>query len=152
MIVRHFSAEGKELGAYLPRSSFPPGLEPGGPSVPVRIMVSKDRVGVLAFSGNLGFKTEWLELDLRGNVVERSRLDNRQIFAAAFTADDHIYLGGDKELYTLDHSSHMWRPTPKLKGSLMGADGLKLVYSVGSPRGAIELQCFDQPGIPGTDP
>jgi hypothetical protein len=112
-------------------------------------MVTKDRVGILAVSGNPGNKTEWLELDLNGNVIERSRLDNvlRRIFVGALTADDHVYLGGNEELYTLDPSSRMWKPTlstPKLRGRLMGADGVKLVYHTQSGRGPIELQCFDQ--------
>jgi hypothetical protein len=107
MIVRHFSAEGKESAAYVARSTFPIGLEPGAQGGPARIMVTKDRVGVLAVSGNSGNQTEWLELDLNGNVIERSRLDRilREVFVAAFTADDHVYLGGNEELYTLDHSS-----------------------------------------------
>jgi hypothetical protein len=110
-------------------------------------MVTKDRVGVLAFSGDSGNKTEWLELNLNGNVIERSRLDNvlREVFVAAFTSDDRVYLGGNEELYTLDHSSHMWKPTPKQLGWLMGAHGDRLVYDVRSGRGPIELQCVDQP-------
>jgi hypothetical protein len=149
MIVRHFFGEGKELGAYVARSTFPKGLEPGAQSSPTRIAITKDRVGILAFSGNVGSQTEWLELDLNGNVIERSRLDNvlRQIFVSAFTEDDHVYLGGNQELYTLDHSSHMWKSTPftPKKGRLMGAHGEKLVYDVGSSRGPMELQCVDQP-------
>jgi hypothetical protein len=61
-------------------------------------VVTKDRVGILAFSGNSGDKTECLELDFNGNLIERSRLDKvLRIFVAAFTADDHIYLGGNEE-------------------------------------------------------
>jgi hypothetical protein len=85
-----------------------------------------------------------------GSVVERSRLDGvlRAAFEAAFAADGHVYLVGRQELYTLDHSSHTWRPTPftpKLHGDLMGSDGAKLVYDVRSGRGPIELRCIDQP-------
>src|ERR1700730_4179684 len=40
MIVRHFSAEGKESKAFLPRSSFPLGLEPGGPGAGPQIAVT----------------------------------------------------------------------------------------------------------------
>jgi hypothetical protein len=152
MIVRHFSWEGKKLGAYVARSTFPKGLEPGTGGSGKRIMVTEDRVGVLAVSGNTSAKNEWLELDLNGNVIERSRLDNilREIFVAAFTADDHVYLGGNEELYTLDRESHIWKPTPftpKPKGRLMGSDSAKLVYDVRSGRGPIELRCVDQPEV-----
>jgi hypothetical protein len=46
-IVRHFSADGKQVRAYLPRSSFPAGLEPGTAGPEVHLEVTK--IG-LAFS------------------------------------------------------------------------------------------------------
>ena len=58
MIIRHFSADGKELKACLPRSSFPAGLEPGTSGPGVHIGVSQDRVGVLAYSGKTGGNSE----------------------------------------------------------------------------------------------
>jgi hypothetical protein len=66
MIVRHFSADGKELKAYLPRSSFPPGLEPGADGPELHIEITNDRVGILAYSGETGANLEWVELDLNG--------------------------------------------------------------------------------------
>jgi hypothetical protein len=150
MIVRHFSADGKELKAHLPRSSFPPGLEPGADGPEVHIEVTNDRVGILAFSGETGATAEWVELDLNGNLLGRYRTDDAPLALAlaAFTADDHVYLAGPKfgELYTLDHASHNWKLTPQqVAGMLMGADGNSLVYKVGKNVGPILLQWFNQP-------
>jgi hypothetical protein len=68
-ILRQFSPDGKEMNAYLPRSTFPPGLEPGTPSVGVSIAVTTDRVGILANSGQTSLKQEWVELDLNGKIT-----------------------------------------------------------------------------------
>ena len=55
MILRHYSREGKDMGAYLPRSLFPAGLEPGSIGWQNRaITVTRDRVGVQVYSGNPG--------------------------------------------------------------------------------------------------
>jgi hypothetical protein len=146
MIVRHLSADGKELKAYLPRSSFPPGLEPGTDGPGVHIQVTNDRVGIFAYSGKTGANAEWVELDLNGNLLGRYRTDDA--LQAAFTADDHVYLTGRKlgEVYTLDHASHTWKLTPQqVAGMLMGADANSLVYRVGKNVGPILLQWFNQP-------
>jgi hypothetical protein len=150
-IVRHFSADGKQVGAYLPRSSFPAGLEPGTPGPEVHIEVTQDRVGVLACSGPTSESTEWVELGLNGNVLDRSRINNvlQDVAFAAFTADDHVYLAGLNvgEVYTFDHASHTWKSIPTQgAGHLMGADGNSLVYiGVGKNSEPILLQWFNQP-------
>lgn len=62
-IVRKYSAEGKEVGAYLPRSLFPPGLEPGTEGWQTRqVTVTDDRVGLEVYSGKVGNQKEWVEL------------------------------------------------------------------------------------------
>ena len=148
-IVRHFSADGKELNAYLPRSSFPPGLEPGIDGPGVDIHVTNDRVGILAYSGQTGASDEWIELDWNGNLLGRYRVDAAEF--TAFTADDHVYLTGPRgpkvrSVFTLDHASQTWKVTPQqAPGTLMGADGNTLVYSVGKNVGPILLQWFNQP-------
>jgi hypothetical protein len=153
MIVRHFSADGQRLSAYLPRSSFPPGLEPASQGSGVYMGVTQDRVGILAFSGKTGGNTEWLELDWDGNVLERSRTDNLHLAGSwgAFTADDHVYLQGPKwgQVYTLDHASHTWNLFQQLGvGMLMGADSNNLVYRGESNTGPILLRWFNQPAAP----
>jgi hypothetical protein len=59
--VRKYLPDGKEAGAYLPRSLFPPGLEPAGATwqTSSSITVAHDRVGLWAWSGGDSGHTEW---------------------------------------------------------------------------------------------
>src|SRR5215472_6238282 len=52
--VRTYSADGSVLGAYLPKSMFLPGLEPGMDKVERGVTVTPDRVGIEVISGNVG--------------------------------------------------------------------------------------------------
>jgi hypothetical protein len=147
MIVRHMAPDGTELGAYLPRSLFPAGIEPGISGAGPQIAVTGDRVGILAYSGKTGAHSEWVELDLNGNVLLRSRTDDltSRVDAVAFTADDHVYLSGNRgEFYTLDHSSNKWVSVQRQGEVLLGVDGTRLVYRQRAMR-PIQLQWFDQP-------
>jgi hypothetical protein len=45
-LVRHFSADGKQLNAYLPRSPFPRGIEPALPAAGVSMAVTQDKVAL----------------------------------------------------------------------------------------------------------
>jgi hypothetical protein len=74
--VRKYGPDGKEAGAYLPRSLFPPGLEPASQGFQWNsLTVAHDRIGLWAVSGTRGTETEWVELDLNGNLSGRWRLD-----------------------------------------------------------------------------
>src|SRR4029077_12801117 len=99
----------------------------GTPDPGVHIEATQDRVGILAFSGQTSANAEWVELDLNGNLLDRTRIDNvlQDVAVAAFTADDHVYLAGlNGDVYTLDHPSHTWKSVPKQgAGFFMGADG-----------------------------
>lgn len=146
MIVRQYSADGKEAKKCLPRSSFPAGLEPGNGGPSVHIEVTRDRVGVLAYSGNTSGNAEWIELDLNGNLLNRSRVDSMMPNAAAFTENDHVYLGGfTRDVYTFDAASRAWRPIPKHEGTFMGVEGNSLVYRQGRNSGPIQLRWFSEP-------
>jgi hypothetical protein len=148
MIVRRFTSDGKQVSAFLPRSLFPKGLEPGAPGGDLGIQVTPDRVGVLVYAGTIGTKREWVELDLNGKIVERLRVDNvRSPTLFAFTADNHVYFqgeGGGGPLFTLDNASHALKSVPKQAAGLMGADENDLVYREGCC-GAVQLQWFSQP-------
>ena len=63
MIVRRYSTDGREDKGFLPRSSFPAGLEPGSAGPGIHIEVTRDRVGILAHSGKTSGNAEWIELD-----------------------------------------------------------------------------------------
>jgi hypothetical protein len=147
MMVRQF-VDGKPAGGFLARSLFPKGLSPGCWADELRIVVTPDRVGVLVFSGNESAKREWVELDLKGRVVERLRIDNVVSSPAkvAFTDDDHVYLQGNGAggLFTLDAALHTWKPVPNQGAGLTGADGKDLVYRKACC-GPIQLQWFHQP-------
>jgi hypothetical protein len=146
-IARQYSVDGKKAKECLPRSSFPAGPEPGSiAGVPgVHIEVTHDRVGVLAYSGNPSGSTEWIELDLDGNLLNRSRVDSVMPNVAAFTEDDHVYLGrSNGDVYTIDAASHAWRPIPKHEGTFMGVEGNSLVYRQGRNSGPIQLRWFNE--------
>jgi hypothetical protein len=148
MIIRQFTIDGKQLSAALPRSSFPKGLGPGSAGDELRIEVTRDRVGVLVYSGNTSLNREWIELDLNGRIIERLRIDSvvRSPASVAFTADDHVYLqGADKgTLFTIATVLQALKPVPNQGASLMGADDNNLVYRQACC-GLIQLQWFHQP-------
>src|SRR5579872_5804250 len=133
MTVRKYLPDGKEAGAYLPRLLFPPGLEPAVKSWQNSgsITVAHDRVGLWVYSGEVGTKTEWVELDLNGNLLGRWRLDqlagNTRV---ALTTDGHVFvqnLGAKDKMHefnTLNRESSTWQPVESPPSSwLEGADG-----------------------------
>jgi hypothetical protein len=144
MVVRQFAPDGRQMGGFLPRYAFPARAEPAASP---RIQVTKDRVGVLIGSGKSGNDKEWVELDLRGNAIDRVRFENDSgIIRIALTEDDHVYLQahGYGDLFMLDRAAHAWKPVPNQASALVGADGNRLVYRK-SGSGPMLLQWFDQP-------
>ncbi len=139
MTVRKYGPDGKESGAYLPRSSFPPGLEPGMPSWQRSnsIVVAHDRVGLWADSGDNDGKTEWVELDLTGVLLGRWRLDEFSYSPrVAPTTDGHLFVQDQDSkthahrLYKLDRASSAWQEVDAPpSGRMEGADGNALVFS-----------------------
>jgi hypothetical protein len=100
MMVRRYLPDGTVSGAYLPRSLFsprslPPGLEPAmwwwqrsG-----SIAVAHDRVGLWVYSGENGVVTEWVELDLNGNLLGRWPLDpDYRNTRTALTTDGQVFV------------------------------------------------------------
>ena len=153
MIVRKYSG-GKEVGAYLPRSGFPGGLEPGIESwQQMRIAVSHDRVGVLAWR-ETSDDLEWVELDLSGNLIGRWKFSGSSEPSFAFTSDSHLYaLRRERDaklrrLAVFDRASSAWKEveTP-IDGGLYGADGDELVFA-GWGDGPMHLHWFKQPTAP----
>ncbi len=153
MLVRKYSG-GKQVGAYLPRSGFPPRLEPGSDSwQEMRIAVSHDRVGVLAWR-ETSEDLEWVELDLNGNLTGRWRFAGRSEPSYAFTSDNHLYAlqrdrdGKTRRLAILDRVTSAWKEveTP-IDGGLYEADGDELVFA-GWGHGPMHLQWFKQPAAP----
>jgi len=95
-MVRKYATSGKEVGAYLARSLFPAGLEPGMEAWQKHALtITEDRVGIQAYSGKMGSHQEWVELDLEGNLMGRWNMDHIYEYpGVAFTSDDHAYVTG----------------------------------------------------------
>ena len=133
-IVRRYSAEGKETGAFLPRSVFPPGLEPGmGPLGSWSLRVVHDRVGALLVYGDISKNKEWVELDLNGELLGRWKLG--KYTGLAFTDSAHLYRylwkGHEAGLEMFDRDAGKFREiefTPPANAALLGAEGNDLVY------------------------
>ncbi len=151
--VRKYGTDGKEAGAYLPRSLFPAGLEPASQGFQWNsITVTHDRVGLWAVSGTRGTETEWVELGLNGNLCGRWRLDQfGQNPKLALTSDDQLFaqVWDDKtttdRFYTLDRNSSAWRAMERAaSGRLQGADGDALVFSDGGI-GPMRLRWYRHP-------
>jgi hypothetical protein len=155
LTVRKYLPNGKEAGAYLPRSLFPPGQEPGDVSWQrsSSITVAHDRVGLWAYSGESGDQTEWVELDSNGNLLGRWRLD--QFYwdtRIAFTTDGHLFVQNKDSktkahrLYTLDRASSTWQAVEAPpSGWLEGADGDALVFSNFVVPGRMHVRWYQHP-------
>jgi hypothetical protein len=151
-MLQHYSAAGQQMAAFLPRSVFPKGLEPGGAQPQEqRIYAMPDRIGLVAFSGELGGKQEWVEVDFNGNVLGRWRIDGKQFPRVTPTSDGNVYATKldpktQRDIVVrLDRATSTWQPVAGVaKGELYGADGQQLIF--GSwPKGVMLLGWFKQP-------
>jgi hypothetical protein len=139
-IVRKYSRDGVQAGAYLQRSLFPPGLQPGGSGVSW-IQVAKDRVGMMLYPGQTSQFPEWVEIDLEGNLIGRWKVgewngggygytENGQLYSYPYNRD--LKRG---ELKAFDRATSSWKPVesgPQPTGFLLGAEGHSLVFRVRS--------------------
>jgi len=137
-IVRKYSRDGVQTGAYLQRSLFPPGLQPGGSGISW-IQVAKDRVGMMLYPGQTSQFPEWVELDLQGNLIGRWKIGEWNGGGYGYTEDGHLYsypYNRDLkrgELKLFDRATSSWKPVqdgPQLTGFLLGAYGNSLVFDV----------------------
>ena len=150
--VRKYSMDGKLIGSYLPRSLFPPGLEPSGEGWQERrITITGDRVGVEALSGKSSDRREWVELGLNGDLLGRWKLDSSDQFpGVAFTSDNHVYVHRfDREakswrVLRLNKEESTWEAVNAPNAELYGADGDKLVFAQWSD-GVMHLSWYRQP-------
>ena len=149
--VRKYSIDGHPSGAFLLRSLFPQGLEPGGEHWQSRrITVTADRVGIEAISGNVSNQREWVELDLNGNLIGRWRLDPRDRFpGVVLTSDNRVYVHRLNEkirrhVFRLSRESSIWEPVNALDTELYGADGDKLVFAKWTAN-TMQMEWYPQP-------
>jgi len=152
LTVRRYSMDGKEIGAYLPRSLFPPGLQPGEERWQERrITVTSDRVGVEATSGNVGSQREWIELGLNGDLLGRWKLDPSDTpGSVAFTSDNQVYLprwdpkSKSGRVFRLNRETSTWESVSAPNLHLYGVDGDKLVFAE-SDGFVMHLSWYPQP-------
>jgi hypothetical protein len=129
-ILRHFSRDGKELGAYLPRSSF----DADDQADPVMAIVGlpglqvvNNRVGVLLNYGADVKKAVWMETDLSGKEIGRWPV-NITGLPSVFTPNGAVYARVVGGISALDHVSGKWSHiTVPSDGELVGSDGEALV-------------------------
>lgn len=154
LAVRNYSLDGKEIRAYLSRSSFPSGMEPGDYGPERRITVTSDRIGIEALSGRDSGQREWVELDLNGNLIGRWRLDRSYRFpGVVFTADNQAYVHRNDEgtktvqVLRLNRDKGQWElvKSPAPNAALYGSDGDKLVFWDISTGGAMHMSWYPQP-------
>lgn len=149
MSVRHYSLSGRQIGAYLPRSQFPKGMEPACEGWQEQgIHISADRIGLLACSGMTSANPEWVELDLNGNLIGRWRVGSvhRRV---ALTHNGHVYtqdtVNGSNQIYLFDRASSSFRPVPwTIPGMMYGTAGDELVFSDWN-NGPMHFRWYKQP-------
>ena len=150
MVVRKYSRAGELLGSYLPRSSFPAGLEPGGWSGgPSMIMAAGEHVALVAYSGMVGTKRELITLDQSGKVLGRMRSDNEHEHFYALTSDGGLYSGGNGVLWKFDvvKGQKIAMEVPEKKYSLVGADGTNLVFQTHTKDDTLATLELPQPAV-----
>ncbi len=151
-IVRKYSSDGKEIGAYVPSSLFPAGLPPGDSEWQSRrITVTTDRVGIEVLSGKTSNQREWVELDLNGTVRGRWKLDPQNEFpGVVLTNDDQAYVhrynrqAKEGQVFRLNRATSTWDLVSTPGEELYGSDGDKLVFARW-PDNLMLLSWFPQP-------
>lgn len=137
-IVRKYSRDGVQTGAYLQRSLFPPGLEPGSGGISW-IQVAQDRIGMMLYPGQTSQFPEWVELGLEGNLIGRWKVGAWNGGGYGYTEDGRLYsypYNRDLkrgELKTFDRAISSWKLVengPQPTGYLLGAEGNSLVFRV----------------------
>ena len=126
-VLRHYSQAGEEQGAFLPRSSFDPELEPARPLIGMwGLRVSKERIGMQLYRSQ--GRLTWLETDLSGKELGRWELGPDDEIRT-FTDAGAVYSIRNGRVVVLDHAAKSWQPAATTeKGGLLGAVGDTLVF------------------------
>jgi hypothetical protein len=152
MMFRKYSADGKEVGRYGPRSIVPTrGLEPGGASIGAwRLRVADDRVGALAESGNSGLANQvWIELGVDGHLIGKWPMGRDLQGGLAFTSNGRLCRQTPGKtmpgIECFDRGTGAWKNggDAPVSGLLLGAQGDELVFS--RDEGVIRLYWVNVP-------
>jgi hypothetical protein len=134
-VLRNYARDGRLIGAYLSRSSFE--QEPVGPIVGGwQLRSANGRIGGLFYAtsvlplGSERRMREWIETDLRGNIVRRVDLSRKTILA--FSSDGSLYARENQGGYmALNPALNSWRTIPASANEvLLGADDGSLVFLI----------------------
>jgi hypothetical protein len=137
-VVRHYSRTGEELGEALPWSQIADDDNACNTVKPVLggifMLSASDRFGFLTFG-----RPRWIEVGFDGHLLGQYDLSWRPgasvFLPLAMTSSGNVYARIDKDrefkgYAMLDRSTGTWRKiTGYPEGSLIGADGEKLVFS-----------------------
>jgi hypothetical protein len=135
-VLRNYSQDGGQLGAFLPRSSFEDEPDPVGPMIGAwQLRTSNSRVGAIFFASSIvglwqksRSAVNWVETDLKGKETGRWNFAGRSLLA--FTQSGAIY-GQEHDVAVFDRATSSWRPVAGMPdGHLLGADGDSLVFSL----------------------
>jgi len=136
-ILRNYSQDGQELGAFLPRSSFDPGPDPIGPMTGLwQLRITNDRIGAVFYASSTLRDWQsprpmlWIEVDLKGKVLGRWEV-GAEWFPRAFTQSGALYTQNGDAVLVFDRSTKAWRRVAgTAAGQLLGAMGDSLVFEV----------------------
>jgi hypothetical protein len=131
LTLRHYSQNGEQVGAFLPRASFPHPDDPQReplilPSIGLwELRVANEQVEVILERAKL-----WVETDLNGQETGRWDTGNNGSRPRAFTQDGRAWRQAGKQVMVFDRSSGVWsKPVFQVaEGELIGADGNSLVF------------------------
>ena len=149
MILRHYSLDGQELGAFLPRSTFPVDEYAGTPQPVVMPMlglwelrVVNDAVDVIFHQAHL-----WVQTDARGKENGRWKTVPPVYRPSAITSDGKAWAKEGNQLKWFDRSLGVWKAVAfnVPNGSLIGADADSLVFLLSDKR---TLRRVPAPGVP----
>jgi hypothetical protein len=125
--LRNYAQDGKELGEFLPRASFPYAKDPGGEPLILPMLggwelrVANERVEVIMHREHL-----WVQTDLKGQERGRWSYDGRP---SAITQDGRSWRWFGHRLQVFDRSG-VWKAVTfdAPEGNLLGAEGNNLVF------------------------
>lgn len=115
-LLHHYSRDGNELGAFLPRSSFPSARNPAhGVVGGWRLRIANHRIGAVFGQGS---ERLWIEMDLAGKKLN------------AFTDRGTVYISAVEGIMVLDHATGKCIPDTSIGGgTLLGSEGNSLVFA-----------------------
>ena len=155
MLVHKYDNSGRELGAYLPFSSFPAGtIDPIMSGRDTTILAGGGIVVVTARSGpgsNTASLRELIRMDYSGNILTRTRLDNVHEQRMVLTANGVLYRCDNVATLPVfrfsSSGTQSWQPVakPVMVSALFGSDEGDLVYRVSNNSEKVTLQWYPQP-------